>query len=385
MPPPLRSPERSSAVSANAARPPGMPAQTVAAAKRAFASTSAPVNASVIALRQPASRLAVTFSVGGGASPRTPVMRTRSGPSWVERDGVEARDGVGAQVARAGDLVEQLGRDSADGDDASAPGVLGDDRGPVGAHLGQREADALPARDLFEEGVVPAAALRAALNDVARHHSAGNGVEVGVLPPEGVQGRPDHQGGISHPARDHDLRAGRQRVGDGPCPQVGVGRDDSRVLGQGFAGVEVHEPLAGGPQIAQPGRDVVARHRRHPHIDTLARRELAYGIGQTLRVAGHPHWTRRRSPARHRWGAPPRARAGRCGRSRRVRSLVLCKMYMVSSASQSPVSTSRSPPSTISLAAEARSPKKPLQLPIRSTSGAPAGALTEPRPRREGR
>ena len=82
MPPPVRSPERSSADSANAARPPGIPAHTASAAKRAFSATPAPVSASVIALRQPASRFAVTFSVGGGASPRTPAMRTRSGPTW---------------------------------------------------------------------------------------------------------------------------------------------------------------------------------------------------------------------------------------------------------------------------------------------------------------
>jgi hypothetical protein len=39
-------------------------------------------------------------------------------------------------------------------------------------------------------------------------------------------------------------------------------------------------------------------------------------------------------------------------------------MSMVSSASQSPVSTSIGPPSTISRAAASRSPKKPLQLAI---------------------
>ncbi len=81
MPPPVRSPERSSAVSAKASRPPGTPSQTVSAAKRAFSTGCAPVSANVMALRQPASRLAVTFSVAGGASPRTGAMRTRSGPS----------------------------------------------------------------------------------------------------------------------------------------------------------------------------------------------------------------------------------------------------------------------------------------------------------------
>ena len=81
MPLPVRSPERSSAVSAKPSRPPGMPAHTVSAAKRAFSAGCAPVKASVMALRHPAWRLAVTFSVAGGASPRTGAMRTRSGPS----------------------------------------------------------------------------------------------------------------------------------------------------------------------------------------------------------------------------------------------------------------------------------------------------------------
>ena len=81
MPSPLRSPERSSDVSENDARPAGMPAHTVSAAKRAFCSTSAPVMASVMELRHPPSRLAVTLRVGGGGSPTTPAMRTRSGPS----------------------------------------------------------------------------------------------------------------------------------------------------------------------------------------------------------------------------------------------------------------------------------------------------------------
>jgi hypothetical protein len=52
-----------------------------------------------------------------------------------------------------------------------------------------------------------------------------------------------------------------------------------------------------------------------------------------------------------------------------LRWRVLCRMYMVSSASQSPVSTSIGPPSTISRAAETRSPKKPLQLAMRRADG----------------
>ena len=42
---------------------------------------SRPVSTNVIALRNPPMLLSDTFSVGGGGSPRTPLMRTRSGPS----------------------------------------------------------------------------------------------------------------------------------------------------------------------------------------------------------------------------------------------------------------------------------------------------------------
>ena len=41
---------------------------------------SMPVRTNVVALRNPPMLLHDTFSVGGGGSPRTPLMRTRSGP-----------------------------------------------------------------------------------------------------------------------------------------------------------------------------------------------------------------------------------------------------------------------------------------------------------------
>ncbi|CNJ90423.1 Uncharacterised protein [Mycobacterium tuberculosis] len=42
---------------------------------------SRPVNTKVMALRNPPMLFSDTFSVGGGGSPITPLMRTRSGPS----------------------------------------------------------------------------------------------------------------------------------------------------------------------------------------------------------------------------------------------------------------------------------------------------------------
>jgi len=53
--------------------------------------------------------------------------------------------------------------------------VLADHARAVRRDLGPREADALHARDLGEEGVVAAGRLRAALDHVARGHRAGQG------------------------------------------------------------------------------------------------------------------------------------------------------------------------------------------------------------------
>ena len=167
-------------------------------------------------------------------------------------DAVEARHGVRAEVARAADLVEQLRRHRSHRDGAPGPRVLGHHRAPVGVHLGDGEADPLSPWDLVEEGVVAAAALRPALNDVARHHRAGDGVELVVLPPEGVQRRAHDEGGVGHPAGDDDLRAGRQRVGDRTGPQVRVGGDHLGTLGELLGRVEVHEALA-GRSSARPG------------------------------------------------------------------------------------------------------------------------------------
>ena len=216
MPPPVRSPERSSAVSANAPRPPGIPDHTASAAKRAFSATWAPVSANVMELRQPPWRLAVTLRVDGGGSPRTPRDAHPVGPVRGERNGVEPGHGVGAQVARAADLVEELCGHGPHRHRAARPRVLGDHRGPVRMHLGQREADPFPVRHLLEEGVVAAAALGAALDHVAGHHCPGDGVEIVVRPAEGVQGRTDDEGGVGHAARDDHLRAGlraRRRSG----------------------------------------------------------------------------------------------------------------------------------------------------------------------------
>ena len=123
-----------------------------------------------------------TFSVGGGGSPRTPLIRTRSGPSSDSSMAVHPQRHIGIRVARAGDLVEQLGGDRVDGDRAAGAGMLGDHRRPVGVDLGEREARDASGRRFGEERVVAAGGLRTALDDVARGHRTRERVVVGRGP-----------------------------------------------------------------------------------------------------------------------------------------------------------------------------------------------------------
>ena len=197
-------------------------------------------------------------------------------------NGVEACDGIGAEVARTADFVEQLRGDRADGDRAPGAGVLGDDGGAVGLHLGDGKPDALGVWDLFEEGVVAAAALGAALDDMAGDDRAGDGVEIVVPPAERVQRRTDHQRGVGDPTRDDHLGPGGQRVGNGTGWQVGVGGDDGRAGGKLLTGVEVDEALPSLLQLAQARRDVVARDGGDRYIDALAFGQLPHGVGQRL-------------------------------------------------------------------------------------------------------
>ncbi len=126
------------------------------------------------------------------------------------------------------------------------PGCLVITEDPSACTSAIGKPDPLAVRHLLEEGIVAAAALGAALNDMTRHDRAGDGVEVGVGPPEGVQGRPDDQRGVGDPARHHHPRPGGQRIGDRAGAQVRIGRDDPGLGGERLAGVEVDERLAGG-------------------------------------------------------------------------------------------------------------------------------------------
>ena len=185
---------------------------------------SNPVSTNVVELRNPPMLFSDTLSVGGGGSPTTPLIRTRSGPSAGQLDGVHPGGDVRVGVSRAGDLVEQLCGDGVDADQPAGAGVLGDHRRAVGVDLGQREAGDSPDRDLGEEREVAAGGLDAAFDHVAGDHGPGEAVVVGSAPAE-VRGRgPDRHRGVGHPAGDDDVRAVVEAVDDAPGAQVGVGR-----------------------------------------------------------------------------------------------------------------------------------------------------------------
>ena len=181
------------------------------------------------------------------------------GAFLAQGDGVEAGRHVGVGVAGAADLVEELGGDGANGDRPAVPGVLGDDRRAVAGDLGDGEPGSLEAGDLGEEAVVAARGLRSALDDVAGDDRPGQGVPVGSAPPVPPGRGADGEGGVGDPAGDDDVGAGVEGGGDPPAPEVGVGGHDL-ALAERFAGLEVGEVDACGPQVLQAGDQVVALH-----------------------------------------------------------------------------------------------------------------------------
>src|SRR6185369_11520087 len=111
--------------------------------------------------------------------------------------------------------------------------------------------------DLVEEAVVAAGGLGAALDDVAGGDGAGEAIPVVALPGEAPRGRPHDQGGVGDAPGDDDVGAARERLGDAPAAQVGVGADHVDTL-ERQAAIEVQEALAGRLQRAQVRQEVVA-------------------------------------------------------------------------------------------------------------------------------
>ena len=116
-------------------------------------------------------------------------VRRRPGSSrtvsrWVVTSGFEVVGGL--------HLVEQLGGDGVDGDQAAGAGVLGDHAAAVGGDLGDREAQRTVAAAGVEQrpeaAEVAAGGLGAALDDVPGDHRPGQRVVV-VAPPAEVGDR----------------------------------------------------------------------------------------------------------------------------------------------------------------------------------------------------
>ena len=76
---------------------------------------------------------------------------------------------------------------------------------------------------LGEERVVTARRLRAAFDDMAGNHCAGESVVIAASPAEVCSRRADHHRGIGHPSGDHDVGTGVQAFDDAPGAQIGVG------------------------------------------------------------------------------------------------------------------------------------------------------------------
>ena len=165
-----------------------------------------------------------TLSVGGGGSPRTPLMRTRSGPSSLERQAVDPQRDVGVGVARAADLVEQLRGHGVDADQPAGAGVLGDDRRPVGVDLGEREARrrTRSGTSVKNAKLPPVAWVPHSMTWPAAT-APGERVVVGAAPAEVGGGGPDDHRRVGDPAGDDDVGAGVEAVDDAPRAEVGVG------------------------------------------------------------------------------------------------------------------------------------------------------------------
>ncbi len=184
---------------------------------------SRPVSTNTTSLRNPPIVAIPTFSVGGGGSPRTPLMPHAIRTVVGEDDRVEAGRDVRSGVARPGDLVEQLGGDGLGGHCPPGAGVLGDHARPVGVDLGDRKAGPPEVVDLGEEGVVAAGRLGAALDDVAGDRGTGEGVEVGATPSEVRRRRTDDERSVGDAAGDDDVGAAFETGDDAPGAEVGVG------------------------------------------------------------------------------------------------------------------------------------------------------------------
>src|SRR5207244_2486320 len=141
----------------------------------------------------------------------------------------------------------------ADGDQPPSFAMLGDDRAPVRAHLGDRKAEPGDPGHLREEAVVAAGRLRAALDDVAGHDCSGQAVPVVTRPSKVPGSWANDERSVADTRTDDDVRSGVERLDNAPCAEIRVrGHGINAGLGKRAAGVEVAELMAGRLEFAEP-------------------------------------------------------------------------------------------------------------------------------------
>src|SRR5205814_6585252 len=123
-------------------------------------------------------------------------------------------------------------------DTPAGAGMLEDLERPVWGRVHDRVADIREVGDALPvyEAVAPAA-LRAALDRMARDRPGGEEVPGVWPPPKGMNQGREGESGVGDASRDDHVRASAQRVHDRPGAEIGVGREDAVAhVGQGTAG-----------------------------------------------------------------------------------------------------------------------------------------------------
>ena len=190
---------------------------------------------------------------------------------------------------RVAHFVDELFRDRSDVDPASRPGMLDEIERAIAPRLDNRVADVRHVRDRapVAQAVSPAA-LRSALDDVARDGARGDLIPGVARPAEGMHQRSEGQSRIGDAAGDHDVRAALQRKGNGRSAEVCVGGQNAvAYVLQRTAGVEILEIVPAGEQPVQAAEQVVSRHNADGELP--AESELARDVGHGIRAGARIH------------------------------------------------------------------------------------------------
>lgn len=170
-------------------------------------------------------------------------------------------------------------------------GLLGDNAGAVLENLGNGEANVFTAlHEVLEAGIVAAADIRRALDQVARDQRAGNRVQIGLaVPTVPPHGRAHRRRRIGNAAANDDIGTLTKRLSHAGTAQVALGTHNLVApLAQRLARHQADKVLAFAV-VVQPlhrVRDVVAGHPRHLEVQPLLLDLGQHDLGEKLRIAG---------------------------------------------------------------------------------------------------